>query len=80
MYDPMWTADDLKMVEKEMGPIRAAVWRDSCLIVRVPVGSEGEDGSPSACVAVCDLGTGRPFAYYAEGKYYHRYPPVTWRR
>lgn len=86
IYDPIWPAADLEGVVKEFGPIRATVWRDSCLIVRIPVGPldgvqrDGQRGPQSACVAVCDLVRGRPFAYYAEGSYYHRFPPVTWHR
>jgi hypothetical protein len=81
-YDPALPGNDAATIAGEMGPIRATVWGDSCLIVRIPVGpADGPAGSVQAvCVAVCDLVRGRPFAYYAEGDYYHRVPPVMWRR
>ena len=64
----------------EVGPVRAAVWKNACIIIRIPTGFLPDPQTPvqPACVAVCDLRTGRPFAYYAEGDYYHRFPPVPW--
>ena len=81
-YDPIWSAADLALVQKELGPIRAVLWKDSCLIIRIPVGTadEQQGGPQPACVAVCDLAKGRPFAYYAEGTYHHRFPPVRWEK
>jgi len=81
-YDPSLPGEAAAVFPEETGPIRAAVWKDACLVLRIPAGAMQEPGEPvqAACVAVCDLTTGRPFAYYAEGRYYHRFPPVPWRR
>jgi hypothetical protein len=81
-YDPSLPGEAAAVAPDESGPIRAAVWKDACLVLRIPAGAMNEPGEPvqAACVAVCDLRTGRPFAYYAEGRYYHRFPPVPWRR
>ena len=67
---------------KEAGPVKAAVWKEACVIVRVPAGPRDDPGgaAQAACVAVVDLGTGRPFAYYAQGGYSHHTPPVGWRK
>jgi len=70
---------------EEPGPIRCAIWQDRCLIVwipsRYPYDEDGRwDRHRSARIAVVDLERGRPFAYYATGDYYHRWPPVAWVR
>jgi hypothetical protein len=78
-YDAQYGLDQAGLLAV-LGPIRAVVWRDSCLIIRVPTATRDDKGVQSGCVAVCDVGTGRPFAYFAEGEYHHRVPPVMWRR
>ena len=30
-------------------------------------------------IVIIEPATGRPFAYYGEGDYSHRFPPVRWR-
>jgi hypothetical protein len=58
--------------------ITGVIWKATVLILRIPC--DRADNKTHARIAVIDLKTGRPFAYYAEGDYYHRFPPVTWRR
>jgi hypothetical protein len=81
-YDPSLPGEAAALSPEETGRVRAAVWKDACLVLRIPAGPVHEPGEPAqaACIAVCDLRTGRPFAYYADGRYYHRFPPVPWRR
>jgi hypothetical protein len=81
-FDPSLPGEAAAVFPDETGPIRAAVWKDACLVLRIPAGPMHDPAEPvqAACVAVCDLRTGRPFAYYAQGRYYHRFPPVPWRR
>jgi hypothetical protein len=75
-------ASDPYHIRDQLGPVRAALWKDACLIVRIPRGDRSGPAEPeqAACLAVIDLTTGRPFAYYAQGGYGHRFPPVTWKR
>ena len=57
------------------GPIRAAQYKGQCLILRVP--NYSNDG---AMIVLLDTVAGRPFAYYGEGNFPQRFPPVTWRK
>ncbi len=65
-------------------PIQAVVWHGTCVIVRIPTDlltqTPRESRGVSARVVVIDRGSGRPFAYFAEGSYGHYYPPVRWRK
>lgn len=72
-------ADELAI----LGPVRGRVWREQCVILRIP--SEYPSGgnparrSESARIVLIDAERGRPFAYYGTGSYHHHYPPVYWR-
>ncbi len=59
-------------------PITAAIYEDDCTVLRIPYGRD-ETGK-SAAIVLIDNKKGRPFAYYAEGDYYHRFPPVSYKR
>jgi hypothetical protein len=61
-------------------PITAALWQEDCLILRIPTPSWHEPDKPSAVIVLIACEKGRPFAYYAEGEYYHRGHPVAWER
>jgi hypothetical protein len=80
-FDPSLPGEAAAVFPDESGPIRAALWKGRCLILRIPTGDLHDPREPAqaACIAVCDVASGRPFAYYAEGEYYHRFPPVPWR-
>ena len=58
---------------KDLGPIRATLYQSQCLILRVPM-------HEAAMIVLIDTKTGRPFAYYGEGQFHQRYPPVPWRK
>jgi hypothetical protein len=72
-----WAAQTLL----DIGPITGVLWQ-GCLVLRIPAGERNPaNGEPqAACIVVVDPAAGYPFAYYAEGDYYHRYPPVEWRK
>lgn len=55
--------------------VRGILWRNECLILRIPV-NPNDPGS--AMIVLVSRTAGRPFAYYGEGEYYHRFPPVPW--
>ena len=59
----------------ELGPVRAATFRGTCLLLRIP-----EPNAGSAMIVLLDTATGRPFAYYGEGEFRQRFPPVAWRK
>lgn len=61
-------------------PILAAIWQDDCLILRIPAISWDDPDVASAAIALIAVDAGRPFAFYAEGEYFHHFPPVAWRR
>jgi hypothetical protein len=66
----------------ENGPITGTLWQQRCLILRFPADAIPPAGSTNiqrACVVCIDTATGYPFAYYGEGDYHHRIPPVEWR-
>jgi hypothetical protein len=58
----------------EIGPPSATVHQGQCIILRIPV------GEAAAMIVLLDAKTGRPFAYYAEGGFFQRVPPVRWRK
>lgn len=64
----------------ELGPITAALYRDRCVILRVPTdfpdGLKDKGEEPSGMIALIDRENGRPYAYYSQGRYYHRFSPV----
>ena len=60
--------------------ITASVWQSECLVLRIPAWPDFDENTPSAAIVLISRSAGRPFAYYAEGRCYHRYPPVTWDR
>ena len=59
----------------ELGADRGALFQNTCLLLRLP----GPDAA-SAMIVLLDTATGRPFAYYGEGEFYQRFPPVAWRK
>jgi hypothetical protein len=61
-------------VVAEFGGPRAVLWRDRVLVLSIP------HAEASAMLAVIDAEAGRVFAFYAEGDYYHRFPPSHWHR
>ena len=65
---------------EKVGPIKATVWQDRCLILQIPSDShyDEEAQNDSARIAVIDCEKGRPFAYYGQGDYKHHFPPVFW--
>lgn len=60
--------------------ITATIFEADCVIVRIPVMRDWDAKTPSAAVVLIDRQKGRPFAYYAEGEYYHNFPPVPYHR
>lgn len=52
-------------------------WKTGCIVVQKQ--HEWHHQRPHAMIAVIDAERGRPFAYYAVGEYYHRFPPVSWK-
>jgi hypothetical protein len=63
---------------KTMPTIRATIWHEECVLLRIPF-APLNDESDSAMVVVLSRRHGRPFAYYGIGKYQHRFPPVPWQ-
>jgi len=59
---------------KDTGSPTATLYQGQCLILRIPM------NPPSAMIVLLDVKTGRPFAYYGEGEYFQRFPPVTWKK
>ncbi|MBL8826734.1 MAG: hypothetical protein JNM18_07080 [Planctomycetaceae bacterium] len=57
--------------------IKAKRWNTGCVIIQIQ--NEWLVDKPHAMIAVIDAQTGRPFAYYPVGEYYHRFPPVFWK-
>lgn len=55
--------------------ISAALWKDECIILRIRTSS---DDSSAAVLVILSRSAGRPFAYYADGNYFHSFPPVFW--
>ena len=74
-FDEWWPLES-----EEARSIRAIVWKEECVLVRIPVDRRSDDELPSAAIAVFSRTAGRPFAFYGEGRYYHRHPPVSWKR
>ncbi|MHC4717403.1 MAG: hypothetical protein ACYS5V_10570 [Planctomycetota bacterium] len=64
------------------GRITGTIWNKRCLILRVPsrlaVAGPDEEAQEAAMIVVIDRHAGRPFAYFGQGDYYHRFPPVDW--
>jgi hypothetical protein len=81
LYDPREPdSTALDEIRKSLGPLKASMIRESCIVIRIPTDDGPVDGRPSARIAVVDAVRGRPFAYYGEGSYFHRVPPVRWER
>ncbi|RIK83500.1 MAG: hypothetical protein DCC68_03540 [Planctomycetota bacterium] len=59
-------------------PIQAALWQEECVVLRVPAFADEDSEEPPAMIVLIGRSQGRPFAYYAEGKYHHHFPPVDW--
>lgn len=59
-----------------------AIWKDRVLILRLAMDIPPPDpnSEESARIALIDCERGRPFAFYGTGSYYHRFPPVTWKK
>lgn len=75
------SVDDWPMKDKpddplSIAPIKAVIWQHECIIVQIPTNLRL---TKSAVIVLFDMKTGRPFAYYPEGNYYHRSPPVPWK-
>lgn len=64
-------------LREEMPPITATLWQDQCLILRIPTRPR-DTKEDSAAIVLIDCRSGRPFAYYKQGDYYHHFPPVWW--
>ncbi|MEW4564509.1 hypothetical protein AB1K70_18355 [Bremerella sp. JC770] len=60
--------------------ITATVYDQDCLILRIPVEEDWDATTQSAVIALISTEKGRPFAYYVEGEYHQRFPPVSWNR
>jgi hypothetical protein len=55
---------------REYGPIQAAVLKETCLALRIPMEPpKPPPNEPAALLVVIDTRTGRPFAYYTQGGY-----------
>lgn len=74
-FNDLWPPDS-----EEARSIRAIVWKEECVLVRIPVDRSSGDEGPSAAIAVFSRTAGRPFAFFGEGHYYHHHPPVSWKR
>jgi hypothetical protein len=61
-------------LKKEIGSPTATLYQGQCLILRIPM------NPPSAMIVLLDTRRGRPFAYYAEGEFFQRIPPVMWSK
>jgi len=62
-------------------PLTVALVGGRCLVLRIlDETRSAADGSQRGFVALIDVKTGRPFAFYEIGEYYHRFPPVWWKR
>jgi hypothetical protein len=74
--------DERLQLERDFGPIGGAVFQGSVLVLRIPTGPSisQRTGVAPAMLVLIDCGSGRPFAYYGQGDYYHRFPPVRWSR
>lgn len=59
--------------------VRAAVWKEGCLVLRIP-GQCGHSDGECAALVLLDRNSGRPFAIYSEGDVRHHYRPVPWKR
>lgn len=70
-----WTPESIKD-----HPIRAVVWKEECVLVRIPWHVHSDDEVPAAAIALFSRATGRPFAFYGEGQYSHYRLPVNWKR
>lgn len=66
--------------DQRLGPIAVAEFQKECLILRIPTPAFTDDGALSAVIVLISRSAGRPFAYYSEGSYDHRIPPVPWKR
>lgn len=75
---PMKSSDIPAGKERIMPTIRAAVWQNECVLLRIPFDPLYQQ-SDSAMVVVLSKKHGRPFAYYGIGEYHHNYPPVPWQ-
>ena len=74
-FDEWWPPES-----DEARSIRAIVWMEECVLVRIPVARHFDDKVPSAAIALFSRTARRPFAFYGEGHYYHHHPPVSWKR
>jgi hypothetical protein len=82
LFNAVKDQDERLELEQELGPISGAVYQGSVLVLRIPTGGprSGQTGAAPAMLILLDCGTGRPFAYYGQGDYYHRFPPVSWSK
>jgi hypothetical protein len=63
---------DSRNLMKEIGSPTATLYQGQCLILRIPMNPR------SAMIVLLDIQRGRPFAYYADGEFFQRIPPVMW--
>jgi hypothetical protein len=59
-------------------PIRAALFEEECIILRIPAEPMFGEHENSAMIVLLSRSRGRPFAYYAEGERPYVFPPVGW--
>jgi hypothetical protein len=63
------------LLDEPLPGMIATVWQQECVIVRIPA----RKSSDGAAVVMISRSAGRPFAYYADGSYWHNFPPVAWK-
>jgi hypothetical protein len=74
-------SNEIKNFINNIGPVKGTVWKEKCLILRIPGDFDyfEKHESKSARIALIDCERGRPFAYYYEGEDIHEpFPPVLW--
>jgi hypothetical protein len=54
-------------LDRAAGPIRAVIWQEQCLILRVPLEPKLNSWVQPAILALIDATTGEAFAFYLEG-------------
>lgn len=64
--------------DRKRPAVKGAIWQERCLMLSIPAILRSEE-KESAMLVVIDRNSGRPFAYYELGDYYHNFPPVEWK-
>jgi hypothetical protein len=60
--------------------IQATVWQQECIVLRITQENDTPGEPRAGAIVLFSRATGRPFAYYSQGKYSHHFPPVPWIR